>query len=111
MIAYRVIGILVALAPVGLAIVWIEVYALRMEQKIADMADRHDRLAEVNARLRARVAEHIDPQLLAAMSGEDKPDPSVGTGDMVDPEADSIIARPVRLADVLRAESPPAERE
>lgn len=103
MLTQRVIGILICLVPLGLAIVWLEVYALRLEQKVADMADRYDRLTEVNARLRARLASEIGPEMLVQAFGDGetedplvKPDPGTGA-------PSPTVARSARLTEQSRA--------
>ncbi len=62
---HRIVAILVCLVPIGIAAIWLEVYALRIEQRITEMLERQDQMVEVNARLRATLAEYVSPELLA----------------------------------------------
>ncbi len=63
---HRVIALLICLIPVGAAAVWLEAYRFRLEQRITELSDRAEQLAEIHARLRAQLARESAPAFVMA---------------------------------------------
>jgi len=91
---HRVVALLVCLIPVGGLAVWLEAYRFRLEQRIAELSDRLDQFHEVNARLRAQLAQQVSPAFIeAATQQTSQPPPS--------PQANTRAAAPADTAGPL----------